>query len=69
MKLQTLHDSPCEKVTRVRDELGFTHFVMPYDSDPMDSTPIVARLAGTESRVAAVGGAALGEDLMAPLRC
>ena len=57
MKLQTLLDSPvvaigtldevCRKVTRVRDELGFSYFVMPYGSAPQSLAPIVARLAGT----------------------
>ena len=57
VKLQTLLDSPvvaigtldevCEKVTRVRDELGFSYFVMPYGSAPQSLEPIVARLADT----------------------
>ena len=57
VKLQILLDSPvvaigtfdevCAKVTRLRDELGFSYFVMPYGSTPQSLAPIVARLAGT----------------------
>jgi hypothetical protein len=31
----------------LRDELGFSYFVMPYGSTPQSLAPIVARLAGT----------------------
>jgi probable F420-dependent oxidoreductase len=57
VRLQTLLESPvvaigtldevCDKVTRVRDELGFSYFVMPYGTAPKDLAPIVGRLAGT----------------------
>jgi probable F420-dependent oxidoreductase len=57
VKLQILLDSPvvaigtfdevCAKVTRLRDELGFSYFVMPYGSTPQSLAPIVARLAAT----------------------
>ncbi|MCV7089011.1 TIGR03621 family F420-dependent LLM class oxidoreductase [Mycobacterium interjectum] len=57
VKLQTLLDSPvvaigtldevCRKLTRVRDELGFNYFVVPYGSAPQSLAPIVGRLAGT----------------------
>jgi hypothetical protein len=40
-------DEVCEKLTRVRDKLGFSYFVMPYGSVPQSSAPIVGRLAGT----------------------
>lgn len=56
VQLQTLLDSPvvaigtldevCEKLTRVRDELGFSYFVVPYGSAPASLAPVVARLAG-----------------------
>jgi probable F420-dependent oxidoreductase len=57
VKLATLLESPvvaigtldevCQKLTRVRDELGFSYFVMPYGSTPQSLAPIVGRLAGT----------------------
>jgi probable F420-dependent oxidoreductase len=57
VKLQALLDSPvvaigtldevCAKLTRVRDELGFSYFVMPYGSAPHSLGPIVGRVAGT----------------------
>ena len=57
VKLLALLDSPvvaigtldevCEKLTRVRDELGFSYFVVPYGSAPQSLSPIVARLAAT----------------------
>jgi probable F420-dependent oxidoreductase len=56
VKLQALIDSPvvaigtldevCDKLTRVRDELGFSYFVMPYGSTPLSLGPVIARLAG-----------------------
>jgi probable F420-dependent oxidoreductase len=57
VKLRALLDSPvvaigtldevCEKLTRVRDKLGFSYFVVPYGSAPQSLAPIVGRLAGT----------------------
>jgi probable F420-dependent oxidoreductase len=57
VKLQALLDSPvvaigtldevCQKLTRVRDELGFSYYVVPYGSAPQSLAPVVARLAGT----------------------
>ena len=57
VKLRALLDSPvvaigtldevCEKLTRVRDKLGFSYFVVPYGSAPQGLAPIVGRLAGT----------------------
>lgn len=57
VKLNALLDSPvlaigtldevCKKVTRLRDELGFSYFVMPYGSVPQSFAPIVESLAGT----------------------
>ena len=32
-------------MTRVREKLGFSYFVMPYGSAPQDMAPIVTRLA------------------------
>jgi probable F420-dependent oxidoreductase len=56
VQLNTLLDSPvvaigtldevCKKVTRLRDELGFSYFVMPYGSAPQSLAPVVGRLAG-----------------------
>jgi probable F420-dependent oxidoreductase len=56
VKLNTLLDSPvvaigtldevCKKVTRLRDELGFSYFVMPYGCTPDSLAPVIARLAG-----------------------
>jgi hypothetical protein len=66
VKLQTLLDSPvvaigtldevCEKVTRVRDELGFSYFVVPYGSAPQSLEPIVARLARVPDYLMCCGG-------------
>jgi probable F420-dependent oxidoreductase len=57
VKLRALLDSPvvaigtldevCHKITRVRDEFGFSYFVMPYGSAPKDMAPIVVQLAGS----------------------
>jgi probable F420-dependent oxidoreductase len=57
VKLRALLDSPvvaigtldevCEKLTRVRDKLGFSYFVVPYGAAPQSLAPIVGRLAGT----------------------
>ncbi len=55
--LQTLLESPvvavgtlsevCEKLTRVRNTLGFNYFVTPYAANMEALAPIVARLTGT----------------------
>lgn len=57
VRLKTLVESPvvaigtidevCEKLTRVRNTLGFSYFIMPYGSRPQDLAPIVERLTGT----------------------
>lgn len=56
VQLKALLDSPvvaigtldevCEKLTRTRDELGFSYFVVPYGSAPPSLAPVVARLTG-----------------------
>jgi alkanesulfonate monooxygenase SsuD/methylene tetrahydromethanopterin reductase-like flavin-dependent oxidoreductase (luciferase family) len=40
-------DAICDKLSRVRDTLGFNYFVVPYGSSPQALAPIVARLANT----------------------
>ena len=55
--LQTLLESPvvavgtlsevCEKLTRVRNALGFNYFVTPYAASMEALGPIVTRLTGT----------------------
>ncbi|MFL6087349.1 MAG: TIGR03621 family F420-dependent LLM class oxidoreductase [Mycobacterium sp.] len=57
MRLQTLLDSPvvaigtldevCEKITRLRDSLGFSYFTVPYGSTPQELAPVIKRLTGT----------------------
>ena len=57
IELQTLLDSPvvaigtltevCEKLTRVRNTLGFNYFVTPHAASIETLAPIVTRLTGT----------------------
>lgn len=57
VNLQTLLDSPvvavgtleevCEKLTRVRNTLGFNYFVTPYAGGMETLAPVVTRLTGT----------------------
>jgi hypothetical protein len=39
-------DQVCEKLTKVRNTLGFSYFVMPYGSTPRALAPIIERISG-----------------------